>query len=233
MSTTLLNLINQIETDYPDILGHPDFPYPRLTAMINRAQRDVQTKLGVLGLEKFETVSGSITPTSATFLGNSVKSITINSTNLPNFLERSDSVRFVECSDGSNYGFTDKPITPGKFKDHLLNTYFSPSVSEPECMRLDNKIYIAPSTITTALVHYYTLITDLSAYNDPTAIPDEFTNYIVKLVGIEIESLQGKLQDKQLAIQELDKNLQDSFKSFMDKQSEKFKQVQQNEIKLQ
>ena len=232
MSTTLLNLVEQIRTDY-NLWNDEFFPNTRLIPMINLAQRDVQTKLGVLGLDKFESASGSLTPDAATFLGNNVKSITINSTNLPNFLERSDSIRFVECSDGTNYGFTDKPVTSGKFKDHLLNSFLSPTVSEPECIRLDNKIYLAPSTITSAIVHYYSLVTDLSAYNDPTAIPDDFAGYIVKLVGIEIESIQGKLQDKQLAIQELDKNISDSFKSFMDKQTEKFKKVQQNEIKLQ
>ena len=232
MSTTLTNLIEQIRADY-NLWNDENFSNSRLIPMINRAQRDVQTKLGVLGLEKFESVSSALPPIAGTFIGNNIKIIKINSTNLPNFLEKPDSIRFLDCNDGTNYGYTDKPITPGKFRDHLLNSYLSATAKEPECMRLDNSIYVAPSTITSVLVHYYSLVIDLSAYNDPTAIPDEFIIYIVKLVGIEIESIQGKLQNKQLAIQELDKNIQDSYKSFMDKQAEKFKQVQQNEVKMQ
>lgn len=222
-SATLAQLRDQTIIDN-SIEGNPAFPTTRLNRMINLAQRYVQTMLNGLGMNKWE-VSQSITAglTSASFasaaLSPNVKTVTIGTTYFTNMLESPNSIRFISVDDGTNFGIA-YPVSPDTFLEHLNNSYLAPSAKKPIFMRLANSVYLAPLAITSATAFYFRAVLDLSADTDVSEIPQEFEEFVVKKVGIEINNILGNLQDKQLALNQLDKDLTQAYERFIGKQNE-------------
>jgi hypothetical protein len=216
MSATLKNLRDQIIID-SGIEGNPKFPPLRLNRIINLAQRYVQTQLNGLGIKKWEA-KDALTLTPDTFIGVAVKTANL-STDCPNMLESPASIIFIETSYNDSYGIAYE-IDIKQFEEQILNSYLQPTPNKPIFMRLANKIYIAPNSITSASAYYYKAVTDLANDTDTTEIPLEFEEYIIKRSVMEIDSINGKLQDKQLALQQLDAELRGSYEKFLGKMNE-------------
>lgn len=212
-SATLTQLKDQIIID-AGIEGNNEFPHARLVRMINLAQKYVQLRIIKLGVKKWEKKSAVITPDSGTYVGNNVKTISI-STSLPDLLEGMFSIRKIEVDDSSDYGEADQ-VDEDKFLPQVKNTYFQPSLANNEAvfMRLSGLIYLFPDTITSAYVHYYKTVPDLSSGTDVTEIPVEYEEFIIKRARIEIDSILGKINEKQNALNNLDAEIKEAFQNF-------------------
>ena len=225
MAATLLALRDQIIID-AEVSGHPLFTTLRLNRMINIAQRYVQTNLNGLGMKKWET-SDLLTLGSAGYFGGYGVLKSNLSTDCPNMLESPSSILFIETS-----GNADIDAAPGSanglafevdaknFQEQLANTYLAPTLLKPAFMRLANQIWIAPTTIVTARAYYYKAVTDLSSDSVATEIPIEFEEFIIKKVVLDIDDILGKLQDKELANRQLEKDIQATYEKFLGKQAE-------------
>ena len=206
MSSTLLQLRDQIILD-AQIEGSPDFPIARLNRIINFAQRYVQTQLNGLGMKKWES-SDSLSLTNRTWVGLSVGTANLSS-DCSNMLEMPGSIKYIHCVDGSSNDGLAKELDDRRFYEIVSNTYTAPTVAEPAFMRLAQRIYIYPAP-TTATAYYYKAITDLSSNTDTTEIPVEFEEFIVKRSVLEVDDIKGKLQDKELALRQLDKEIRET-----------------------
>lgn len=232
MSATLKQLRDQIIID-AGIEGQTKFPIARLNRMINQAQKFVQLKIVGLGMKKWEKKSSSITPSAATFVGNNVKMISI-STDLSDLLESSDSIPFIEVSDGANNGLA-YPVDKERFLSQISNTYMTPSIADNESvfMRLSGSLYIAPSSVTTAYVHYHKVVPDLIDVASETEIPVEHEEHIIRRVVIEIDDILGKLNDKQNEINNLENEISKVYQSFQLSRVEDERIAQKDQAKLQ
>ena len=229
MSATLLQLRDQCIID-AGIEGEPKFPTTRLNRMINLAQRYVQTNLNGLGIKKWEA-SDSLTLAAGGFVGTSIKKSDL-SVDCPNMLESPNSIIFIDITAGAaEYGLAYE-IDVKNFKEQLGNTYLAPVYSSPVFMRLANFIYLAPSTISIATAYYYKAITDLASDSVATEIPIEFEDFIIKKVVLDIDNILGKLQDKELAQRQLEKDINATYEKFLGKQQELNRIKSNDKVKL-
>lgn len=232
MASTLKQIRDQIIIDAA-ISGNPLFPTLRLNKMINLAQRYVQTNLNGLGMKKWETSDTlTLTATVDGFAGHDVQ-ISDLSTDCPNMLESPNSIIFIQTVDDANaYGIAYE-IDIRSFQEQLDNTYLSPTLSKPVFMRLANKIFIAPYTVDQAIAYYYKAVTDLSSDSATTEIPIEFEDFVIKKTVLDINEILGKLQDKELAQRQLEKDIQQSYEKFLGKQQELNRVKANDKAKLQ
>lgn len=232
MASTLKQIRDQIIIDAA-ISGNPLFPTLRLNKMINLAQRYVQTNLNGLGMKKWETSDALLlTSTAKGFAGHDVQ-ISDLSTDCPNMLESPNSIIFIQTVDDANaYGIAYE-IDIRSFQEQLDNTYLSPTLSKPVFMRLANKIFIAPYTVDQAIAYYYKAVTDLSSDSATTEIPIEFEDFVIKKTVLDINEILGKLQDKELAQRQLEKDIQQSYEKFLGKQQELNRVKANDKAKLQ
>lgn len=232
MASTLKQIRDQIIIDAA-ISGNPSFPTLRLNKMINLAQRYVQTNLNGLGMKKWETSDTLLlTSTAKGFAGHDVQ-ISDLSTDCPNMLESPNSIIFIQTVDDANaYGIAYE-IDIRSFQEQLDNTYLSPTLSKPVFMRLANKIFIAPYTVDQAIAYYYKAVTDLSSDSATTEIPIEFEDFVIKKTVLDINEILGKLQDKELAQRQLEKDIQQSYEKFLGKQQELNRVKANDKAKLQ
>jgi hypothetical protein len=222
---TLLTLRDQLIID-AGVEGDPKFPTPRLNRLINLAQKYVQTELNGLGSKKFEA-NDNLTLNSTIFAGVSLKRSALLGSDCPNILETPSSVLFVDCNDGSDYGVAYE-VDKDRFLEQISNTFLTSTAKQPIFMRLANYIWIAPSAITTAKAYYYKTIANLSSDSDVTEIPAEFEEYIIKKAKLEIDTILGKIQEKELAGSELQRGLQSAYEKFLTKQVEPNRAAQQD-----
>lgn len=216
MPTTLLNLREQIRLDYK-LEGDPNFPITRLTLMINQAQRYVQIQLNGLGFKKWEKIA-TLTLGPNVFVNKSLMNAALSLT--PDMIESPKSIRFVEVGDGTTYGLAYE-VSEAFAYEHLNNSLLAPTIKDPFFFRMDNFIWLAPSTILTGTLHYYAVITDLAADTDATQIPTEFVQYITKRVGIEIDAIRGLIVNKDNAIAGLSDQITGAWQKFMNTQQQK------------
>jgi len=212
---TLKQLREQIIID-AGILGNNNFPTPRLDRMINLAQRYVQIQLNGLGMKKWET---SISPTlgSSTYAGSSVKTIDFSA--ITNISESPRAVLQIDCNDGTTYGIArETPIDD--FEQIIGNTYTAPTLSQPRFMRLANKLFLSPATITAATVYYYKVVSDLTSDSDASEIPIEFERFIIKKVVLDILNILGNVKSN---ISELDQEIQLAYDKFLGREKEEVK----------
>lgn len=217
MASNLKQIRDQIIID-ANISGQPAFPTLRLNKMINLAQRYVQTNLNGLGMKKWES-SDSLTLSDVDFAGVTTRQSNL-STDCPNMLESPNSIIFIATAGIAGDNSLAYEIDIRKFQEQLNNTFLAPTLAKPIFMRLANKIHIAPDEVITATAYYYKAITDLSADTDITEIPIEFEDFIIKKVVLDIDDILGKLQDKELAQRQLEKDIQSSYEKFLGKQNE-------------
>lgn len=223
--STLLTLRDQLIID-AGIEGDPKFPTLRLNRLINLAQKYVQTELNGLSSKKFET-NDNLSLSSVTFAGISVKRSALLGSDCPNILETPSSVLYVDCNDGTDYGVAYE-VDKDRFLEQISNTFLSSTAKQPIFMRLANYIWLAPSTISTAKAYYYKTIADLSTDGSSTEIPAEFEEYIIKKAKLEVDTILGKIQEKELASSELTRGLQSAYEKFLSKQIEPNRAAQQD-----
>lgn len=202
------------------VSGNPLFPILRLNRMINLAQRYVQTNLNGLGMKKWETSDELTLSASTTFSGGGVRKSSL-AVDCPNMLESPNSIMFIATTDsGTSTDAIAYEVDRKNFQDQLLNTYLSPTEKKPIFMRLANFIYLAPSTIDTATAYYYKAVADLTSDSSSTEIPLEFEELVIKKVVLEIEAILGKIQDKVVATQQLEKDIQTTYEKYIGKQAQ-------------
>lgn len=213
MSATLKQLRDQIVLDY-QITGSEQFPDARLDRLINLAQRYVQLQLNGLGLKKWEKTA-ALTLASANFAGQTLMQASVPA----DMLENPRAIRFittVKQTEGASdvYGQA-KELDESVLLKVLLNTYQVPTNTDPVFVRMNNKLYIAPGTIDSADIYYYKIVPDLASDSSATEIPAEFEEFIVKRVGVEVDSIVGKIKDKESAIQEINNQISLTYQKFL------------------
>ena len=222
MASTLVQLRDLVIAN-TGIKGDPNFAHALLNRCVNDAQRDVQLKLFNLGYTEFKS-SDSLTLTAAAYSSgsNNVKTAPLSSDcptrmGIPNWL------LFIEVNDsgagGTSYGVA-YPVSAGVFKEQLRNTYLAPTTLYPICTVLDDKLYLAPLAIDVATAHYYKEVTDMSADSSTLDLPESFSSFVARSVEMRVEDRKGKLQDKQAAMQELDKDLAQTFQALQIQKTE-------------
>ena len=217
---TLKELRDQCIID-SGVAGQPLFPTTRLDRMINLGQRYVQTSLNGLGMKKWES-SDELTLVAGTFGGISLKKSNL-ATDCPGMLESPNSIIFIETVGSPFDAYTVSiayEVDPKSFNEQLNNTYLVPTLTKPVFIRLANYIWIAPSTIMVATAYYYKGVADLTSDSAVTEIPLEFENFIIKKVVLDIDDILGKLQDKELAQRQLEKDIQATYETYLGKQAE-------------
>jgi hypothetical protein len=213
---TLLQFRDQLKAKRPEIKGNSNFPDAWLTRLVNDSQRFVQVNLAHLGIKKWEATD-ALTLSAGAHAEQTVKTANL-ATDCPNRLfDGKDAIKHIECgttSGGGNvlYGIA-KYIDDDLFSEQLRNTYLAPTLSQPVFTRINNLIYLAPSTITLATASYYKAITELSADGDLTAIPEVFEEFIVKKALTEIDEILGKINEKQVLVNELTSDIRKTFES--------------------
>lgn len=213
MSSTLLQLRDLIKAN-TGIKEDPNFPNPLLNRWINDAQRNIQLKLFHLGFKEFKG-SDSLTLSAGTLGDKSVKTSPL-STDVQSRMGVPNWLLYIDCSIAAG-GATDKglayPVSDRVFLEHLRNTFLAPTSNQPLCTIIDDKIYIAPSTIDTATAHFYKETTDMASDAGTLDLPESFGHFVARLVEMRIEDRKGKLNDKESKMRELDKDLSDALQS--------------------
>lgn len=213
MSSTLVQIRDLIKAN-KGILSDPMFSDALLNRWINDSQRSIQLKLFFLGYKEFKS-SDSLTLSSGTLGKKSVKTAPL-STDCPNRMGVPNWLLFIDCSVAAG-GATDKglafPVSERAFNELIENTFLAPTNAKPLCTIIDDKIYISPSTIDTAVAHFYKETTDMSSDSSTLDLPEAFNSFVMRLVEMRIEERQGKLADKDEKMRELDKDISDALKS--------------------
>lgn len=215
MASTLIQIRDLVKAN-ARIMEDPEFTDALLNRWINDAQRSVQLKLFYLGYTEFKS-SDSLTLSAAAYASssNNVKTAPL-STDVPNRMGVPNWLIQIDVNDsgggGSSYGIA-YPVTDRAFKELLSNTFLTPTVPNPICTVLDDKIYLAPVDIDVAVAHYYKLTTDLSSDSDTIDLPEPFVDFVVRMTEMRVEDKKGRLQDKQSKMLEIDKDLADQLKA--------------------
>lgn len=211
-SRTLKMFSDLIKVERPEIRSNPDFPQAVITRLVNDAQKFVQVQLAHLGIKQWEATD-SLTLSSATLASASVKTAPL-ATDCPGRLfEGRDAIKYIETTGVEDNGVA-KYVDDDILIENLRNTYLAPTELEPIFSRKNNLILIAPASITAATAVYYKSVTDLGTDNDATTIPENYEEFIVKRVLIEVDGILQKLNNKVEAINQLTKDIRDSFQSF-------------------
>lgn len=222
---TLKNFIDQIVIDN-GLSGNVNFPASRITRMVNLAQRYVQMQLNGLGMKKWENSLAITTGlgqklSDGQFAGQAVKVFDISAT-IPSMAESPKAIKFIEVSDTTvtpNVFGLAFEIGENNFLENVTNSFMTPTVKNSKFMRLSGRVFIAPNSITNATIHYYKTVQDLVNDNDISEVPQEFDSQILKSVQIELDAILGKLNDKQSAINQLDKDIASQWDKFLGKQA--------------
>lgn len=209
---SLLLLRDIIKAERPEIIGHSNFPELFLTRLVNDGQKYVQVQLAHLGIKQWEATD-SLTLSAGTLAEKSVKTSPL-ATDCPSRLfEGRDAVKYVECTGVLNSGIASY-VDDDVFLELLRNSYLTPTEKEPKFTRKNNLLIIAPSTIIAAIGVYYKSVTDLSADGDLTTIPENYEDFIVKRALIDVDGILQKLGSKSEAINQLTKDIRDTYQSF-------------------
>lgn len=209
---TLKQLSDLMRVERPEIRSNPDFPQAVITRLVNDAQKFVQVQLAHLGIKQWEATD-SLTLSSGTLAGSNVKTAPL-ATDCPSRLfEGRDAIKYIETTGVEDNGIAHY-VDDDVFLDNLRNTYLGPTELEPIFTRKNNLLLVAPSSITAATAVYYKSVTDLGADSDATTIPENYEEFIVKRALIEVDSVLQKLNNKVEAINQLSKDIKDSFNSF-------------------
>lgn len=211
---TLLEIRDQVKID-AGVLGNKDFPNVRLDNMINLAQRYVQTELNGLGMKKWET--SVVTTTTQGAFHSQDDSVTFLLSELTNMLESPKPIKTLQVYDGTTLGYAvEKSVE--EFAECTRNSYLTPSIRDSVFVRLINKVWVAPGSITDITAFYYDKIAELTSDSDVSEMPDEFIEQVIKKVVLEIDLITGKLQKKEQAIAQLTKDIDSAFQKFLVKE---------------
>lgn len=215
MSSSLLQFREQVRIKRPEIQGDRYFTDLVLNRYLNEGQWFVQTQLASLGIKEWEA-SDSLTLSAGTLGGENVKTASLATDCLNRLFDDKRAIKFIDCA-VSTGAVTDKGIAhyidDDKFVELLKNSYLAPTAKEPVFTRLNNLIYIAPSTIDTATAFYYKAITVMALDADVSTIPIAFEEFIVKRALISVDEQLGKLAQKEEKINQLMGDLKNTFTS--------------------
>lgn len=164
----------------------------------------------------------NITAVTTTLSSGTLGSITVKYGTVPSdLMESPNSLILLDCVGATNNGTTKKEYNVGEFEDACGNSYTAPTEKQPAYTRLANKIYLFPSTITSATVYYYGSIADLVNDSDTSNIPTEFEEYVIKKVVAEIQAAQGVIKDLNAADQAIAQSITDTFNKFLSSTQER------------
>jgi hypothetical protein len=81
-------------------------------------------------------------------------------------------------------------------------------------------------------VHYYKVVTDLTTDISVTEIPVEFVEYVIKRVGIQVDELLNRIQNKEEKLNQLNNEIASAFDKFVGKQTEELRNKQNTKEKM-
>ena len=205
------------------VVGNKDFAPTLLTFYLNIAQRYIQKALNGLGLKKFEQpYDATLSLMTGSYNGNSVKIVTMAAIKTGSGYDVGiypNSIRLIECGDANplsmstNFGIA-KIADEQLFHQVLSSSLLVPTLKAPRFMWQDNQILLAPSTITSCIIHFYRVVKDLVNEGDIFEVPDEFIDHVVKRAKIEVFDRQKLIDNKDDAIKALDAEIKDQYNSF-------------------
>ena len=215
MSATLVQLRDEIKFKRKEIQGDPDFPDAVLNRYVNESQRYVQTQLANLGIKQWES-SDSLTLSSGSLADKTLQTADLSS-DCPNRLfDDKNAIKFIICSN-SGGSATDKGIAryidDDRFLELVRNSYSAPTITQPAFTRISNTLYISPSTVDTAVAHYYKVLADLASDSTETGIPLAYEEFIVKRALIGIDEQLNRINNKDEKIAQLTQDLKNTFMS--------------------
>lgn len=203
-----------VQAKRPETMNNPNFISGFIDELINQAQRFVQLNLAHLGIKLWETTD-VLSLSSGTIAEENVKTAPL-STDCPNRLfDDERAIKYLDCAASPNgfyQGFAFY-VDDETFLRRLRNSFQVPTLVDPIFTRYNQLIVIAPSTVTSATAHYYKQVADMTTDSAKTEIPEMYEEHIVKRVLIDIDDTLGKLQNKQMDLQQLTTDLQQSFQS--------------------
>lgn len=223
---TLIQYLDLLKVERPEIKSNPNFPKAVLIRLVNDGYKFVQVQLAHLGIKQWEATD-SLTLSSGTLANQSVKTADLSSDCPGRLFEGRDAIKYIETT-GVTYNGIARYVDDDIVIDHLRNTFLAPTEYEPIFSRKNNILYISPSTITAGTAVYYKTVTDLSADSDATTVPENYEDFIIKKALIEIDAILEKLQSKIEAINQLTKDIKETFNSFAF-----VKQEEPSNVKLQ
>lgn len=213
-NATRLELRDLIKGKRPQIINNVDFTNPLLNELINQGQRFVQLNLAHLGIKEWEATD-SLTLSSGTRAEQNVKTAPL-STDCPNRLfDDERAIKYIDCAGtvNSNYQGFAFYVDDEVFLNRLRNSFQAPTDVEPIFTRYNQLIVLTPSSILTAIAHYYKQVADMTTDGANTEIPEMYEEHIIKRVLVDIDDILGKLQNKQADLQQLTADLQQTFQA--------------------
>ena len=213
-NATLLELKDLVKAKRPETMDNPSFLGGFIDELINQAQRFVQLNLAHLGIKEWETTD-VLSLSSGTLAEKNVKTAPL-STDCPNRLfDDERAIKYLDCKGATNGNFEGFAfyVDDEVFLRRLRNSFQVPTLLEPIFTRHNQLILIAPSTVISAIAHYYKQVADMTTDAANTQIPEMYEEHIVKRVLVDIDDILGKLQNKQMDLQQLTTDLQQSFQS--------------------
>lgn len=219
------------------VKGNPDFTPLLINRRINHSQRYVQTELNGLGMKRWEAsqvITAGLTNGAYNSPTTNVKKVAIGTTYFPNMLESPKSIIEIHVNDSADpasHGIA-REVSVNNFEEQLLNPFTTPTLTKPVFIRLNQFVWLAPSTITAATAYYYKAVADLSSDASITEIPVEFEDFIIKKAVLELKNMKGEVQEMQIRQAELDKELREAYNKFLGKTQEEQRIDIQNKSKL-
>jgi len=208
--STLVNVRDLIKAR-SKVQGDPDFPNTLLDRIINDSQRNVALRLFHLGWKELKGTD-SLTLSGGKWGDEDTKQADLTS-DCPNRMGIPNWLIMVETT-GATYNSYAYPISDRVFHEHLTNSYLAPTEKQPKCtIGSGDELHLAPDTIASATAFYYKNPTDLSSDSDTMDIPEEFVDFVVQRVILEIDDVKGRLQDKESALNKLESEIGKSFEA--------------------
>jgi hypothetical protein len=211
---TLKEIRDQIILD-SNIAGNDMYPPLRLNNMINQAQRFVQTELNGLGMKKWET--SKVTSVTQGAFHAQDDSVTFLLSELTGMLESPKPIKTIQVYDGTTLGYADE-ATVEEFAEITRNTYLTPTIKDAKFTRLNNMVWVSPSSITDMTAFYYDKVAELSDDTDVSEIPDEFIKQVVDAVNAKIDENEGRLNRKETIMRQIKQDVNDAFQKYLIKE---------------
>ena len=211
-NATRAEIRDLIRVKRPELLSNTNFPNSVIDELINQAQRFVQLNLAHLGIKQWEAVD-TLTLSSGAFMGTIVKTAPL-STDCPNRLfDDERAIKYIQVNDVSIVYGQAFYVDDEEFFEQIVNTFLLPVITKPIYTRHNQLILISPVTVTLAIAHYYKQVEDMTTDTAETEIPEMYEEHIVRRVLVDIDDILGKPQNKQMNLQQLTTDLQQSFQS--------------------
>ncbi len=223
MGQTLAQLRDEIYADFPQIRANTDYPVARIVRYLNEAQWFVQTELNGLGMKKWEYSAALALSADGSYAALSLKKGAVPT----DMLESPSSIILISCTGVSKSGIASGPgVDPRIAAKNWNNSFMAPTESDPAFFRLSGYIYLAPSTLTAATIHYLQALTAMAADADVCGIPVEFQKFVIQHAEASVKTALDKSADMKQMETEIANGLTEQYNKLLSREA-----TAQNETK--